>query len=184
MSDGSTTNEHGTVYRFGEYELCPQTHELIRRGERVAIQKRIFCLLVYLVANRNRAVTKEELVDAVWDGNPISETVIPRAIMKARRAIRDERETPRYIRTIRGYGYRFINASEVVPTQDVQSSEPSAVQETDESREPSTLEAPMRDPDQTLLIARSRVQRWFFFVVVISILAIGILIGEHLSFCT
>ncbi|MEX0915412.1 MAG: winged helix-turn-helix domain-containing protein [Wenzhouxiangellaceae bacterium] len=116
-------NERGTIYRFGEYELCVQTRELLHNGKRVEIQERIFCLLAFLIENRDRAVSKEELVAAIWEDKPISETVIPRAIMKARRAVGDDGTPPSTIRTIRGYGYRFMVEPEVSYCPTVESSE-------------------------------------------------------------
>lgn len=99
--------ERGTGYFFGEYRLCPETHELTRNGKDVCVPEKIFRLLTYLVENRDRAVTKDELLDKIWDGKPLSATVVARSIMKARRAIGDDSESQNYIRTIPTFGYHF-----------------------------------------------------------------------------
>lgn len=94
--------------RFGEFELNPATRELLRRGARVELQPKVFDLIAYLLEHRTRVVDKDELLQAVWPRQVITETALTRAIMKARKALGDDAERPALIRTEHGRGYRFV----------------------------------------------------------------------------
>lgn len=93
---------------FADCELDPASRELRRAGELVALEPRVFALLVYLIEQRRRAVDKDEIQDVVWKGRIVSETALTRAIMKARRAVGDSPEKQAVIRTLHGHGYQFV----------------------------------------------------------------------------
>lgn len=102
----------GHVHCFGRFELRTATHELLRNGERVDVQPKVFDLIAYLLAHRDRVVDKNELQDAVWPRQIVTEAALSRAVMKARRALDDDADAPRHIRTVHGRGYRFVAAVE------------------------------------------------------------------------
>lgn len=77
-------------------------------GTAVQVERRVLDLLVFLIENRHRVVTKDEIQDAVWPGTIVTETALTRAIMKARRALGDSAEAQTVIRTSHGEGYRFV----------------------------------------------------------------------------
>ncbi len=108
-------------YRFGDCELDAGTRQLSRAGEPVPLQPRVFDLLIYLIEQRNRAVDKDEIQDAVWAPSIVSETAMTRAIMKARRAVGDDAELQAVIRTVHGHGYQFV--AELVAEPNEQASE-------------------------------------------------------------
>lgn len=93
---------------FGDYELDMKSRRLRRLGEPVSLQPRVLELLGFLIRHRKRAVNKDEIQDAVWNGTIVSETALTRAIMKARRAVGDSAEDQRVIRTVHGHGYQFV----------------------------------------------------------------------------
>jgi DNA-binding winged helix-turn-helix (wHTH) protein/tetratricopeptide (TPR) repeat protein len=95
-------------FTFEDWLLCPARRELSRAGVAVALERRGYDLLVFLVRHHGRVVTKEELLDAVWPGEPVSVGVIARAVMKARQALGDEDREGRLIRTAPRVGYRFV----------------------------------------------------------------------------
>lgn len=95
-------------YRFEDWVLCPTRRELDRAGMRVTLEPRVFDLLVCLVRHHTRVVRKDELLDAVWPGEPVSVGVIARAVMKARQALGDNDRAGRLIRTVPRVGYRFV----------------------------------------------------------------------------
>ncbi|MEM1371689.1 MAG: tetratricopeptide repeat protein [Pseudomonadota bacterium] len=97
-----------TGYSFGDFEVIVDRRELLCRGEAVELEPRVFDLLVYLLAHRQSAVSKDELLGAIWPNSYVSETSLTRCIMKARRAIGDDAEKQSSIRTIHGHGYRFV----------------------------------------------------------------------------
>lgn len=96
-----------TEYRFGSCRLLVPSRELYRDGSLIAVEPKVFDLLVFLIANRDRAIDKNELQDEVWSGTVVTETSVTRCVMKARRAIRPVRGEVELITTVRGHGYRF-----------------------------------------------------------------------------
>ena len=96
------------IYTFFDFELDEELYELRARGEVVDTQARVFALIHYLLANRERVVSKEELVQTVWKGTVVSDTAISQVVMLARRALRDDCDRPRVLKTLRGRGFRFV----------------------------------------------------------------------------
>ncbi|HKP58764.1 MAG TPA: AAA family ATPase [Polyangiales bacterium] len=96
------------IYRFLEFELDETCFELRFEGQPITVQARVFALIAYLLRHRDRVVTKEELVRELWKANAVSDTAISQVVMLARKALRDEGESQRIIRTLRGRGFRFI----------------------------------------------------------------------------
>ncbi len=86
--------------------------ELWRADERIAIEPKAFDLLVYLIAHRDRVVTKDELLDEIWRTTDISESALARVIMKVRRAIGDGTAAEPCIETAQRIGYRFKGSVE------------------------------------------------------------------------
>src|SRR6185436_5833421 len=76
-------------YRFGEFEIDLGRHELRRGGQAVRIEPQVFDLLVHLIRHRDRIVSKDELIEAVWQGRIISEAALSSCVSAARRAIDD-----------------------------------------------------------------------------------------------
>jgi DNA-binding winged helix-turn-helix (wHTH) protein len=95
------------IHRFGAFTLDPVSFELSRAGAKVALQRRVFDLIAYLVEHAERLVTREELFERVWGGVAVSEASLAQAVKNARRALGDDAEHPTFILTVRGRGYRF-----------------------------------------------------------------------------
>jgi DNA-binding winged helix-turn-helix (wHTH) protein/tetratricopeptide (TPR) repeat protein len=98
----------GVIYAFGSYALDEESFELRREGEAVKLEPKVFDVLRHLVANRERVVTKTELLDALWPGEHVTESAVPRAVAAARRALADDRTRQSLIRTVHGRGYQFV----------------------------------------------------------------------------
>jgi adenylate cyclase len=84
--------------------------ELRRSGSLIALQPQVFDLLEYAIRNRERVVTKDDLLAAVWNGRIVSESTLSTRINAARSAIGDSGEEQRLIRTAHGKGIRFVGA--------------------------------------------------------------------------
>jgi DNA-binding winged helix-turn-helix (wHTH) protein len=95
---------------FDDYILDVARRELWRGCEPVVVEPQVFDLLVYLAQHPERVVTKDELLQAVWDGRIVSESAITNRVNAARRAIGDSGEQQRLIRTVPRKGFRFIGA--------------------------------------------------------------------------
>jgi TolB-like protein len=96
------------LYRFDRFELDLARFELRAAGESIALEPQVFALLALLVENRERMVSKDELVEKVWDGRVVSESAISSRIKSARQALGDDGRAQRFIRTIHGRGFRFV----------------------------------------------------------------------------
>ena len=64
------------VYRFGEYVLDPMKYELKRADQEVSVEPQVFDVLKYLIENRERVVSKDDLIDAVWGGRIVSDATL------------------------------------------------------------------------------------------------------------
>lgn len=96
------------MYRFGECEIDAAVRELRRRGELVHLEPQAFDLLVLLIDQRDRVVSKAELLDGVWGHQFVSEANLTTRVKEARRAVGDDGTRQGLIRNVRGRGYRFV----------------------------------------------------------------------------
>jgi pimeloyl-ACP methyl ester carboxylesterase/DNA-binding winged helix-turn-helix (wHTH) protein len=106
-TQGAATNPRA-VWRFDEFELDTQRYELRRNGTAIPVEPQVFDVLTQLIINHDRVVTKEQLFDAVWGGRFVGEAALTSRIKAVRRALGDDGESQRYIRTVRGRGYQFV----------------------------------------------------------------------------
>jgi TolB-like protein len=96
------------AYFFEAYALDPGTRELRRGSDLVALEPQVFDLLVFLIENRERVVSKDDLIAAVWQGRVVSDSTLTSRINAARKAIGDSGERQSTIRTIARKGFRFV----------------------------------------------------------------------------
>jgi pimeloyl-ACP methyl ester carboxylesterase len=96
------------VYFFEDYCLDPDRRELRRGTELVAVEPRVFDLLQFLIDNRERVVSKDDLIAAVWGGRIVSDSALTSRMNAARHAVADSGEQQRLIRTIARKGHRFV----------------------------------------------------------------------------
>jgi TolB-like protein len=99
-------------FRFADFEIDLAQHELRRKGELVPIEPQVFDLLIHLIRNRDRIVSKEELIDEIWQGRVISEAALSSRVAAVRRAIGDNGDDQRLLRTHHKRGFRFIGQVE------------------------------------------------------------------------
>jgi TolB-like protein len=93
---------------FSDCRLDPDRRELTRGAKTVAIGPQVFDLLLHLVQNRERVVSKDQLLDAVWDGRIVSDSTLTSHINALRKAIGDSGAEQRLIRTVARRGFRFV----------------------------------------------------------------------------
>jgi TolB-like protein len=96
------------VFRFGDYRLDTERREFRRGAELLSLEPQVFDLLVYLMRNRGRVVSKDDLIDGVWGGRIVSESTLTSRLNAARKAVNDSGAAQRVIRTIARRGVRFI----------------------------------------------------------------------------
>ncbi len=96
------------IYRFGAFELDARAMELRRDGAEVPVEPQVFALLLLLVENRDRLLSKDEIIEKIWDGRAVSDSALTSRIKSARQALGDDGKAQKYIRTIHGQGFRFV----------------------------------------------------------------------------
>ena len=114
------------IYRFGEFELDLARAELRADGAACPLEPQVFALITHLVENRERLVSRDELLEKVWDGRVVSDAAIASRIKSARRALRDDGTAQRLIRTVHRQGFRFMAPVKVVKAEGVIASGPDA----------------------------------------------------------
>lgn len=130
---------------FAGHEVDLRRQELRRNGVRVHVEPQVFDLLLHLVRNRDRVVSKDELLDVVWNGRIVSEAALSSRINAARKALGDDGERQALIRTIHKRGFRFMGevtelADEETP--DAPAATPAEPPRADPSRRPSVVVLP------------------------------------------
>lgn len=98
------------LYRFAEFTLDDDTRQLLFRNDELHITPKAFQLLQLLVANPARALSKADLQQQIWPATYVEETNLATLVAEIRRLLHDSAATPRFIRTVYGFGYRFVGA--------------------------------------------------------------------------
>jgi DNA-binding winged helix-turn-helix (wHTH) protein/Tol biopolymer transport system component len=101
------------VFRFDDVEVREREFTLIKAGQVTPVEPKIFRLLLFLLRNPKRLITKEELLDAVWGDVEVTESSLTRTIALLRRHLGDDIREPRYIATVPTVGYRLVCQVEI-----------------------------------------------------------------------
>ena len=96
------------IYRFDTFELDTDRFELRDDGVTVPLEPQVFALISLLIENSGRMVSKDELIEKIWDGRVVSDSAISSRVKKARKALRDDGKAQRLILTVHGKGFRFV----------------------------------------------------------------------------
>jgi TolB-like protein len=96
------------IYTFDRFSLDADRRELRRGRDLIAIEPQVFDVLQHLIAHRDRVVSNDNLIEAIWQGRIVSEATVSTRMNAVRRAIDDSGEQQRFIRTIARKGYRFV----------------------------------------------------------------------------
>jgi len=170
-------------FSFDGHVLDTNTRELRRGFERIAIEPQVLDLLVYLVQNRERVVSKDDLIASVWGGRIVSDAALTSRIYAARKAIGDTGGVQKLIRTIARKGLRFVGNLDAPASAAVRRAAAAGLPDEGElRRSPPLLDRPViavlpfsnmcDDPRQEyfsegicedLITALSRL-RWFFVI--------------------
>src|SRR5258706_15956017 len=96
------------IYVFGDCTLDTDSHELRRAGQGVALEPKVFQVLLYLLQHRDRIVTKDDLFAYCWPGTFVSEAALTRCLAKVRQAVQPGRTGAPIIKTVHRQGYRVV----------------------------------------------------------------------------
>ena len=170
-------------FLFADHALDLDRRELRRRSEAIAVGPQVFDLLAYLIENRARVVSKDDLFDHVWQGRVVSESTLTSHINAARKAVGDSGQDQRLIRTVTRKGFRFVaevtelsSPDNVAPMDTAAVPAPQGVEAPSLPDKPSIAVLPFenlsRDPEQDyfadgvvedIITALSRA-RWLFVI--------------------
>jgi DNA-binding winged helix-turn-helix (wHTH) protein len=103
-------NQAPAIYKFGPFEVNPSAGEILKQGKRVKLQDQPFRLLITLLENPGRVVTREEIQGRIWHGNTFVDfdSGLRVAVRKLREALGDDAERPQFVETIPKRGYRLL----------------------------------------------------------------------------
>lgn len=104
---------HPEIWRFEPFVLNMAASELTRDGQAVGIEPQSLRILAYLIANRDRVVSRDDLIETIWQGRAISDWAVSGAIKAVRAALGDQGKEKQFVRTIHSRGYRFV--ADVIP---------------------------------------------------------------------
>ena len=130
-------------YLFANQVLDTDRRELRRGARPVAVEPQVFDLLVHLVENRDRVVSKDDLIASVWGGRIVSDSTLTTRINAARRAVGDSGEKQKLIRTIARKGLRFVGAVHIQP--EGAEPAPATARTGEDLREPTRFVLPLPD---------------------------------------
>ena len=109
---GFMTASKSFVFRFDDVEVREREFSLTKAGKVLSIEPKAFRVLLFLLHNPQKLITKDELLNAVWGDTAVTEGSLSRCIWLLRSVLGDDIRSPRYIETVPTVGYRFIAAVE------------------------------------------------------------------------
>jgi DNA-binding winged helix-turn-helix (wHTH) protein/TolB-like protein/tetratricopeptide (TPR) repeat protein len=95
-------------FRIGDYVVDTARFRISHGDVTVAVEPKVFDLLVHLIRHRDRVLTREQLFEAVWQGREVSDATLSNHVRSARKALGDSGELQQTIQTVRGRGYQFV----------------------------------------------------------------------------
>src|SRR6201986_3588578 len=105
----SLNSDKTESYRFANMEHHPNTHLLIRDGKKVELTILENRILLYFLKNKNKVINREELMMEVWGYNAdVNTRTLDMHIVRLRKKIEDNPDSPQYLQTVRGIGYKFV----------------------------------------------------------------------------
>src|SRR5919199_6774997 len=116
-------------YLLEDYRLEPDRQSLTRAGLTVRLPKRPFQVLLYLIEHRDRYVSRSELLERFWEGREVYDDALSKCVGAIRKALDDQSDTPRFIETRWGVGYRYVG-----PVEEEVFGEGAAVAEVEKTR--------------------------------------------------
>lgn len=141
------------IVRFGQFRLDTDCYQLWDENQPISVEPQVFSVLQTLIENRHKVVTKDEMIQNIWQGRIMSDAAISSRIKSARQAIGDDGKTQRFIKTVHGIGFRFIGEVNAMPSLQIIKSLGQERDQTIEDLRPSIIVLPFSSiSDQDLSI--------------------------------
>lgn len=106
--DEFVMEDKSVCFQFDTIEVWPAAFAVNRDGERLNLEPKAIRVLLHLIHHRDRVVTKDELVETVWEGAAVTDNAITRVVAQLRRELGDDPRAAKYIETAPTLGYRFV----------------------------------------------------------------------------
>jgi two-component system alkaline phosphatase synthesis response regulator PhoP len=108
LSNVEDRDKQDELINVGDIQIDPSQYEVVVRGEKIDVTPKEFELLIYMIKRINRILSREQLLDAIWNFDYAGETrIVDVHISHLREKIEVDTKNPSYIRTVRGFGYKF-----------------------------------------------------------------------------
>ncbi len=160
------------LYRFGQFVLDPGRRTLSRADSPVSLTPKAFDVLLFLVQNSNRLVSKEELLQAVWGNTFVEEGNLTQYISHLRKALGDNSEDTRLIVTIARKGYQFTADVTFAEAADITKHPTLQAAATETSRtDARPVEFPTREKVTKSPSPRLRLRKWFAAAGLLAVIA-------------
>jgi DNA-binding winged helix-turn-helix (wHTH) protein len=164
-----------SFYRFGQFVLDPARRTLSRADSPVSLTPKAFDVLLFLVQNPNRLITKEELLQAVWGDTVVEEGNLTQYISHLRKALGDDSEDIRLIVTIARKGYQFTARVTVAEAADIAKYATLQVAATETSEtDARPVEFPAKEKVTKLPSARFRSRKRFAAAALLTVIAAAV----------
>ncbi|MCG8317630.1 MAG: winged helix-turn-helix domain-containing protein, partial [Pseudomonadales bacterium] len=132
------------IATFSNFRLDTNNYQLYANNQPVEVEPQVFAVLQALIENRHRIVTKEDLINSVWQGRIMSDAAISSRIKSARKAIGDDGRAQRFIKTLHGVGFRFVADVDIYPS-------PQSISISENKPEPSAIDIGDKRPSIVVL---------------------------------
>jgi len=100
-------NESQLAYHFGDFKISRSQQVLVRSEEKIVISTKAYYLLMTFLENHGKILKKDDIINAVWPGQFVTDTALTKQIVRLRKLIGDTDSDNPMIETHRGVGYRF-----------------------------------------------------------------------------
>ncbi|MEO0785020.1 MAG: winged helix-turn-helix domain-containing protein [Pseudomonadota bacterium] len=115
------------ILAFDDFEYDRECRELRQSGMMLPVEPQVFDLLGFLIDERDRVVSKDEIIDSVWQGRIVSDAAVSSRVMAARKALGDDGRRQTFIKTVHGTGFRFVGEVNSVEDSAIPAPEPAPV---------------------------------------------------------
>jgi tetratricopeptide (TPR) repeat protein/DNA-binding winged helix-turn-helix (wHTH) protein/TolB-like protein len=108
MDTNSSRNDIAPTLRVGELELYPDAFRAVRSGEEIPIRQQTMRVLLHLIDQRGRVVSRDELHATIWGDTAVTPDALVQCIVEIRKVLGDSAKEPKYIRTVQKIGYSYV----------------------------------------------------------------------------
>src|SRR6266568_4617611 len=115
------------IFRLDGIEIDTAQVCLKRDGQEQHVRQKTFQVLIYLLEQRPRLVTKNELIERIWQGTAVTDNALEQCLAEIRKVLGDDSRNPRFIKTVPRAGYRFIGSVEEVGDQPAMAAKTEAI---------------------------------------------------------